>query len=100
MDKFCKTFVEDIFLKHDSDRSNVLEKRELKNWIRDELKDHKFLNKKLVQKEFDQFFRKVDTNNDGKIDRWELYEYCMNNLTPEWLSINTLNIHSTPNTST
>ena len=83
MDKFCKGFVEDIFLKYDNDRSNVLDRKELKGWIQDELKSHKYFNKKLVQKEYEQFFRKVDTNNDGKIDRWELYEYCMNNLTPE-----------------
>lgn len=83
MDSFCKKFVEDIFLKHDSDRSNVLEKRQLKTWVREELKSHRFFNKKMVQKGFDDFFRKVDTNNDGKIDRWELYQYCINNITPE-----------------
>ena len=38
MDSYCKKFVEDIFLEHDYDRSNVLEKRKLKNWARDELK--------------------------------------------------------------
>lgn len=52
MDSFCKKFVEDIFLKHDSDRSNVLEKRELKAWVREELKAHKFFNKNMVQKNF------------------------------------------------
>lgn len=30
MDSYCKKFVEDIFLKHDNDRSNVLERKELK----------------------------------------------------------------------
>ena len=83
MDSYCKKFVEDIFLKHDNDRSNVLERKELKNWVRDELKTHKYLNKKMVQTEFDNFFKKVDTNNDGKIDRWELYEYCIKNISPE-----------------
>lgn len=38
MDTFCKGFVENIFLRHDKDRSNVLEKRELKAWVREELK--------------------------------------------------------------
>jgi len=33
MDRFCKDFVEDIFLKHDKDRSNVLERKELKGWV-------------------------------------------------------------------
>lgn len=50
MDSFCKKFVEDIFLKHDKDRSNILERKELKSWVRDELKEHKFFNKKMVQK--------------------------------------------------
>lgn len=53
MDSFCKKFVEDIFLKHDNDRSNVLERKELKRWVQDELKSHKFFNKKMVQKEYD-----------------------------------------------
>ena len=83
MDSFCKKFVTDIFDKHDTDRSNVLEKRELKSWIRDELAQHRFFNKKMVQKGFEDFFKKVDTNNDGKIDRWELYEYCIHNITPD-----------------
>jgi hypothetical protein len=66
MDNYCKKFVEDIFLKHDKDRSNVLERKELKNWVRDELKSHKFFNKQMVTKEYEEFFAKVDTNNDGK----------------------------------
>jgi len=70
MDGFCKKFVEDIFLKHDTDRSNILEKRELKSWVHEELKSHNFFNKKMVQKSFDDFFQTVDTNKDGKIDRW------------------------------
>ena len=46
----------------------------------------------MVQKNFEDFFKKVDTNNDGKIDRWELYEYCIKNIAPDsdW-SINTIN---------
>ena len=38
MDSYCKGFVENIFLHHDKDRSNVLERKELKSWIREELK--------------------------------------------------------------
>lgn len=83
MDSYCKRFVEDIFTQHDTDRSNVLERKELKNWIKEELKGHKYFNKKMVQREFEGFFTKVDTNNDGKIDRWELYDYCLKNITPE-----------------
>jgi Ca2+-binding EF-hand superfamily protein len=37
----------------------------------------------MVQREFEDFFTKVDTNKDGKIDRWELYDYCLKNITPE-----------------
>jgi hypothetical protein len=83
MDSYCKSFVEGIFSKHDKDRNNILERKELKSWIRDELKSHKFLNRKMVQKEYEEFFTKVDTNKDGKIDRWELYDYCLKNITPE-----------------
>ena len=83
MDQFCKDFVEDIFLKHDKDRSNILEKKELNSWVNDYLRTRRFLNKKLVQKGFDDFFKKVDTSKEGKIDRWELYEYCLKNITPD-----------------
>lgn len=84
MDSYCKKFVEDIFLTHDKDRNNVLERKELKSWIREELKAHKYFNRKMVQKSYEDFFNKVDTNRDGKIDRWELYDYCLKNITPEW----------------
>jgi Ca2+-binding EF-hand superfamily protein len=82
MDHYCRNFVESIFLKHDDNRNNVLERRELKKWIREELKTHKYINRKMVQKGFEDFFRQVDTNNDNKIDRWELYEYCIKNIEP------------------
>lgn len=82
MDHYCRNFVESIFLKHDDNRNNVLERRELKKWIREELKTHKYINRKMVQKGFEDFFRQVDTNNDNKIDRWELYDYCIKNIEP------------------
>lgn len=50
MDQYCRDFVEGIFLKHDGNRNNVLERKELKIWIRDELQAHKFFNRKMVQK--------------------------------------------------
>jgi hypothetical protein len=40
------------------------------------------MNKPVIMKEFDDFFAKVDKNKDGKVDRWELYEYCINNMKP------------------
>ena len=83
MDAYCRTFVQSIFSQHDRDRNNVLDRGELKSWIRDELKGQKQLNKRLVQKNFEDFFQKVDTNKDNKIDRWELYDYCLANITPE-----------------
>lgn len=44
--------MENIFLKHDDNRNNVLERRELKKWVREELQAHRFLNRKMVQKGF------------------------------------------------
>ena len=35
------------------------------------------LNKRLVQKDFAMLIQEADTNGDGKLDRWEMYEYCM-----------------------
>ena len=73
VDSYCKKFVEDIFLEHDYDRSNVLEKRKLKNWARDELKSHSLFKKEMFQKSFDGFFQK----GWRKIERWKLSEYCI-----------------------
>lgn len=70
MDSQCRKFVQDIFAKYDKDRSGVLERKELKDWIREELKAHKFLKKDNVKNEYDVFFSKTDINGDGKIDRW------------------------------
>jgi len=53
MDSYCRKFVSDIFSKHDSDKSGVLERRELKAWVREEVKGHRYMNKTMVQKEFD-----------------------------------------------
>lgn len=50
MDGYCRTFVEDIFAKHDKDRSNVLERKELKTWIREELKTHKYFKRDMVKR--------------------------------------------------
>jgi Ca2+-binding EF-hand superfamily protein len=47
------------------------------------LKDNPFFDRKIVQKNFDSFFQDVDKGKDGKIDRYELYEYCIDNLKPE-----------------
>lgn len=82
MDIYCKRFVDDIFQLRDKDRSNILERKELKSWIRDELKSHKYFNRTMVTRNLETFFATVDTNGDGKIDRWELYEYCVKNITP------------------
>ena len=40
------------------------------------------MQRKVVQREFDTFMKKVDINQDGKIDRWELYQYCLNHMKP------------------
>jgi hypothetical protein len=32
-----------------------------------------------VKKGFYEVLTGADTNGDGKIDRWEMYEYCVNN---------------------
>ena len=80
MDSYCKNFVEEIFEKHDKDASGILERKELKNWIREELKTHKYFKKETVKRDHNDFFSKVDVSGDGKIDRWELYNYCLNNM--------------------
>ena len=83
MDYFCRKFVEDIFRDYDTDRNYILERNEMKGWIHEYVKSHPFFDKQLITKDFETFFKKVDTSHDGKIDRWELYLYCIKNIKPD-----------------
>lgn len=77
MDIYCKTFVEDTFKRHDRDNSGILERRELKEWIRKEVQTHKYFKRQDVKNSHTSFFNMADQNGDGKVDRWELFDYCL-----------------------
>lgn len=66
---FCQNYVKDIFGKWDTDNSGILERQELKNWLKEELKA-KPLRKAAVREGFYDLVRGSDTNKDGKVDRW------------------------------
>jgi hypothetical protein len=38
-DKFCRNYVDGIFHKWDTDRSNILDRTQLKNWLLAEMKE-------------------------------------------------------------
>lgn len=38
------------------------------------------MQKKNLSREFDNFLRIADANKDMKLDRWELYNYCLTNM--------------------
>lgn len=75
---FCINYVKETFYKWDKDRSGVLDKQELKNWLKHEIKEAP-LRAKHVRRGFDDLIKGADRNRDGKVDRWELYEHCMKN---------------------
>ena len=77
-DRFCRKFIDDLFRKYDLDGDNVLDSREIKLWMQKEIKD-KPLRRRVAEREFKILTSKVDSNFDGKIDKWELYDYCMRN---------------------
>lgn len=68
--------MDNIFTKYDVDGSNVLDRRELKLWMSDEI-GAKPLRKKVAQKSFTDLIQAADANGDGKIDRWEMFDYCL-----------------------
>ena len=76
--EFCRRYVENIFTKYDTDYSNVLERRELKQWMSQEARSNP-LRKKDIFADFQRFLSEVDSNGDNKIDRWELFDYCVKN---------------------
>ena len=83
MEQFCRQFVNDIFVRYDKDNSNFLESNELNGWVQSYLNTHSFLNEKMIKDDFEYFFRKVDSDNDRRIDRWDLFDYCLKNVTPD-----------------
>ena len=73
---FCQGYVNNIFGKWDRDNSGILERQELKDWLRQQIKE-KPLQKNVVKHEFDELLKDADGNHDGKLDRWELYQHCL-----------------------
>ena len=79
---FCRKYVDNVFAKWDKDNSNVLSRQELKYWLRDE-QTQKPLSRKSIRDSFFEMITTADVNGDGKVDRWELYEYCVKSYVPE-----------------
>ena len=75
---FCTGYVKMIFNQWDKDNSGVLDRNELKKWLKQELKD-KPLRASHVKKGFQDLVQGADANRDGKVDRWELYQHCIKN---------------------
>ena len=66
---FCTGYVKMIFAQWDKDNSGVLDRRELKTWLKQELKDHPLSHNK-VRESFSDLIKGADANQDGKVDRW------------------------------
>ena len=79
--KFCSQYVLNVFGKWDTDKSGVLERQEIKNWMREEIKA-KPLRKASVKAGFFELIQGADSNSDGKVDRWELFQHCLKNYVP------------------
>jgi Ca2+-binding EF-hand superfamily protein len=77
-----RKYVDNVFAKWDLDGSNVLSRQELKYWLRDE-QQNKPLIKKSIRESFFEMIANADSNGDGKLDRWELYEYCVGSYIPD-----------------
>ena len=75
---FCTGYVKMIFNQWDKDNSGILDRQELKKWLVQELKD-KPLSSTHVKKGFQDLLQGADSNKDGKVDRWELYQHCIKN---------------------
>jgi len=41
-DKFCRKYVDEIFTKWDKNNSDVLDRQEIKSWLKGELKEKPF----------------------------------------------------------
>ena len=95
METFCRKLVDNIYTKHQRDKENTIERKDLLNWLSDELKDIKEFKDQPIQKSFEEFFKKpmkkevIDKVTD-KIEKSQVYDYCLKNLAQNklnwWLS--------------
>jgi hypothetical protein len=37
----------------------------------------------MIERNFDEYFRSFNLIEEPKVDRWQLYDYCLKNVTPE-----------------
>lgn len=65
--------VDAVFNSYDADKSGTLEAQEVASLINDALKQMQ-QTRKVTQAEVDQFISSVDSNNDKKINKEELFE--------------------------
>lgn len=65
--------VDAVFNSYDADKSGTLEAQEVASLINDALKQMQ-QTRKVTQAEVDQFINSVDSNNDKKINKEELFE--------------------------
>ena len=79
---FCTGYVKMIFNQWDKDNSGVLDRRELKGWLQQELKE-KPLVQARIKEGFKELIQGADANKDGKVDRWELYQHCIKSYRPD-----------------
>lgn len=80
-ENFCNDYVKTIFKKWDKNDNDLLERSELANWLKTELMDTPISHRHTV-KGMKQLIKNADSNKDSKIDRWELFTYCLKAYTP------------------
>jgi hypothetical protein len=74
--------VESSFQEYDNDKSGFLETNELLPVINDLFNDpeaqEKIFGKKFDEETVKQYVKEFDTNNDGKLDLNEFWDFCTN----------------------
>lgn len=78
---YCVSYMKEIFDKWDKDGSGVLERQELKDMLRAELKAAPKKHNH-IRKNFYELTKAEDSNKNGKVDRWEIYQKCIKNYNP------------------
>lgn len=81
-ENFCNNYVKQIFKSWDVNENGLLERSEIKSWLNKELLETP-LSHTQTRKGMADLVAKSDTNRDGKIDRWELFSYCLMSYQPE-----------------
>lgn len=81
METLCRKLVDNIYSKHQRDKNNTIDRKDLLSWMTEELKDLKEFKNKPIEKSFEEFFKKPAKDEvASRIEKSQVFDYCLKKL--------------------